>query len=126
MHGEDGTMVALKVDEPVSGWLARELVGHDLDGDDPFLPQGHHGVGQELLVHVRLEAADPERANAGHLGVSSVLCQSSETETKMEVCVLCFVVFFEEVGGMRALWDGGRGHGGGCGDDVDVGDSVGV
>ena len=66
VHGEYGPVVAFKVDEPVSGRFASELVGHDLDGDDALLPQGHHGVGQELLVHVRLEAAYPQGANASH------------------------------------------------------------
>ena len=69
VHGQDGPMVGLEVDEAVSGRLPGELVGHDFDGHDPLLAQGHHGVGQELLVHVGLEPADPEGADAGHCGV---------------------------------------------------------
>ena len=66
VHGDDGSLVALKVDESVAGWLAGEAVGHHFDGDDAVLAQGHHGIVQELLVHVGLQATDPQGTHAGH------------------------------------------------------------
>ena len=32
MHGDDGGLVRVKVDEAITGWLASELIGHDLEG----------------------------------------------------------------------------------------------
>ena len=66
VHGQDRALIAVKVDEPVARGLASELVGHHFDGDDAILPELGHGLPEESLVHVRLEASDPEGADARH------------------------------------------------------------
>ena len=40
MHGNDGSLVRIKIYEAVSSGLPGELVGHHLDADHPTLP--HH------------------------------------------------------------------------------------
>ena len=55
MHGEQGGVVVVEVDEPVVGRLAGELVSHHLDGDDVLLAHDVQGLQQERLVHVRLQ-----------------------------------------------------------------------
>ena len=44
MHGYDGSLVRVEVDEPVASRLASEFVGHDLDADDPALAHHVHGI----------------------------------------------------------------------------------
>ena len=41
VHGDDGSLVRVKVDEAIASWLPGELVGHHLDADHASLP--HHG-----------------------------------------------------------------------------------
>lgn len=67
VHGEDGALVAVEVDEAVTGRFAGELVRHHLDGNDAVLPELHHGGAKKILVHVRLQTPDPKCAHAGHL-----------------------------------------------------------
>ena len=62
MHRQNGTMVAVKVDEAITSGLTRELICHHFYGDDAILPELDHGLPQECLVHVRLEAPDPKSA----------------------------------------------------------------
>lgn len=57
----------IKIYEAISSRLSRELVSHDLDGNDPVLAHLHHGTRQEILVHVRLEAPNPKGSNSCHL-----------------------------------------------------------
>ena len=44
MHGNDGSLVGVKVDETVTGGLTGELVRHHLDADYPRLSHHVHGI----------------------------------------------------------------------------------
>ena len=44
VHGNDGSLVGVKVDETVSGGLTGELVRHHLDADYPRLSHHVHGI----------------------------------------------------------------------------------
>ena len=44
VHGNDGSLVGIKVDETVSGGLTGELVRHHLDADHPRLSHHVHGI----------------------------------------------------------------------------------
>lgn len=44
MHGNDGGLVRVEVDEPVPSRLPSELVGHDLDADHTTLTHHVHGI----------------------------------------------------------------------------------
>ena len=44
VHGNDGSLVGVKVDETVTGGLTGELVRHHLDADYPRLSHHVHGI----------------------------------------------------------------------------------
>ena len=44
MHGNDGSLVGIKVDETVAGGLTGELVSHHLDADYTRLSHHVHGI----------------------------------------------------------------------------------
>jgi hypothetical protein len=52
VHGNDGGLVGVKVDETVAGGLTGELVSHHLDANYPRLSHHVHGILQESLIHV--------------------------------------------------------------------------
>lgn len=64
VHGNDGSLVGVKVDETIAGGLTGELVRHHLDADNPRLSHHIHGILQESLVHVGFQAPNPEGPNS--------------------------------------------------------------
>ena len=44
VHGNDGSLVRVKVDEPIASRFPSKLVGHDLDAHHPTFSHHIHGI----------------------------------------------------------------------------------